>query len=69
MSPLAPVAARCMALDNPRLPRIERSRAENSFCAIADGGPIGASTTASNGSGDPECRVERRVRRDWEPAA
>jgi hypothetical protein len=40
-----------------------RSRAENSFCAIADGGPISASTSASNGPGDPGYRVVGGVRR------
>jgi hypothetical protein len=40
-----------------------RSRAENSFCAIADGAPISGSTSASNGSGDPGHRVVGGVRR------
>jgi hypothetical protein len=39
-----------------------RSRAENSFCAIADGGPVSASTSASNGSGDPGYGVVGGVR-------
>jgi hypothetical protein len=40
-----------------------RGRAENWFCAIADGGPVSASTSASNGSGDPGYRVVGGVRR------